>query len=80
MIIWLGVVLFGSSVYLGSGSDVDLIVIIDRDLYLKEKFSLECRLGKKLSKSLPGFIFLMFIFLIVMFFLRIYGLVVFYAV
>ncbi|MHA1608745.1 MAG: hypothetical protein ACTSUJ_01905 [Candidatus Njordarchaeales archaeon] len=36
-----GIILFGSYVYLGRGKDVDLLIIISRELDLKEKFSLE---------------------------------------
>jgi len=52
-----GIVLFGSYVYLGHGKDVDLLIIISRELDLKEKFSLERTFSRDLRKKVGDFIF-----------------------
>lgn len=52
-----GVIVFGSSVYFKSARDIDLIIIVDGSLSLKEKMKLELKLSRKLRKSLGGIFF-----------------------
>ena len=52
----LGVIMFGSYIYLGYGNDVDLLVIIGEKIDLKAKFHLEREISKTLSKG-TGLIF-----------------------
>jgi len=52
-----GVIVFGSSVYFRSARDIDLIVIVDRGLNLKEKMKLELKLSRKLRKRLGSAFF-----------------------
>ncbi len=40
----LALILFGSSSYLGTGRDIDLLVVVSGDIDLKEKLSLEYKL------------------------------------
>ena len=44
----LSIILFGSTVYMGVGRDIDLIVIVDDRLGLYDKFDIEYRLRSRL--------------------------------
>ncbi len=49
-----GVVVFGSTIYLGSGRDVDLIVITKGEVGLKDRLEVEYRIKKELEAVLKG--------------------------
>ncbi|RLE85148.1 MAG: hypothetical protein DRJ41_01785 [Thermoprotei archaeon] len=50
----LGVIVFGSRVYMGEGNDIDLLVILDDELKLKEKIRLEAFIASKLRRTFKG--------------------------
>ncbi len=45
-----GVIVFGSTVYIGWGEDVDIIIIVDREISEKEKLKLELEISRELRK------------------------------
>ncbi len=45
------VVVFGSSVYMGRGRDIDVLIVIDRDMDVKEKIGLELSFLKELRST-----------------------------
>ena len=47
-----GIVLFGSSVYMGMGRDIDLLVVIRRDIDVKEKLRLELEIARELRNDI----------------------------
>ncbi len=47
----LAVILFGSSVYFGSGRDIDLLVVVKNRISIKEKLSIEYRITSILHKK-----------------------------
>ncbi len=49
----LGVVVFGSSVYMGCGRDIDVLVVVDGGLEPREKLRLEAELARRL-RARPG--------------------------
>ena len=53
----LGVIVFGSTVYIGVGVDIDVLVIVDGDVDLKKKFKLEHELSRRLSRVFKNRIF-----------------------
>lgn len=53
----LSIILFGSVVYLGRGEDVDLIVVIDRELDIKEKLRLEYEVSQALFWTFRDVVF-----------------------
>ena len=53
----LGVVVFGSTVYIGEGNDVDLLVILSDELELKEKMRLEELIASKLRRAFKEVMF-----------------------
>ncbi len=56
------IIVFGSYVYLGKGSDIDLIVIIDKEINLKDKLKLEHKLSYTLQNVYRNIIFDVHIF------------------
>jgi len=46
------VVIFGSAVYMGGGRDVDVLIVVDRDVDLGEKIRLELKISKELRNAL----------------------------
>ncbi len=52
-----GILIFGSTIYLGSGEDVDLVVIISSELSLKDRFKVEYRVKKELERLFKSLIF-----------------------
>ncbi|MCD6380900.1 MAG: hypothetical protein J7L50_01055 [Candidatus Odinarchaeota archaeon] len=47
----LAVIVFGSSVYLKEGKDIDVIVIVDEDLSIKEKLHFEYKISTMFCKK-----------------------------
>ncbi len=52
-----GALIFGSTVYAGSGRDIDILVIVDEDLDVKSKIRLEHSISRKLSSFFKNSIF-----------------------
>ncbi len=48
------VVIFGSAVYMGGGRDVDALIVVDKDVDLREKIRLELEISKELRSMLGG--------------------------
>lgn len=53
----LGIVLFGSTIYMGKGHDIDIIIVVERDLNEKEKLDLEAEISRRLFRSMSGTVF-----------------------
>jgi predicted nucleotidyltransferase len=51
------VIVFGSSIYLGQGEDIDLIIVVNGSLSIRDKLELEYKLKRLLEKAIPGTIF-----------------------
>ena len=56
------IIVFGSTIYLGKGKDIDLIIIIDKEIDVKDKLKLEYKLKQILQKTIPNKIFDVHIF------------------
>ena len=52
-----GIVLFGSTVYMGQGRDLDLLVVLDREVDVGEKLRLEYELSRRLREATGGLVF-----------------------
>ncbi len=52
-----GIILFGSSIYLGKGDDIDILVIVSREVSEKEKFELELKTSRELRKVAKDSVF-----------------------
>ncbi len=53
----LGVIVFGSTVYLGRGRDIDVLVVVEGDIDAKEKVRLELEVSRRLRKVFGGLVF-----------------------
>ena len=51
------IIVFGSTIYLGKGKDIDLIIIIDKEINIRGKLELEYKLKQILQKTIPNKIF-----------------------
>ncbi len=51
------IIVFGSTIYLGKGKDIDLIIIIDKEINIRGKLELEYKLKQILQKIIPNKIF-----------------------
>ncbi len=53
----LGIVLFGSTIYMGEGRDIDIVIIVEKELNEKEKLELEAELSRRLFRSMSDIVF-----------------------
>lgn len=51
------VIVFGSTIYLGKGKDVDIIIITDKEVSMKKKLKLEYEVKCALQREIPKFTF-----------------------
>lgn len=56
------IIMFGSTIYMGGGKDIDLIVVTDEEIDLKNKLELEYRLKQVLQRTVKDKIFDVHIF------------------
>ncbi len=56
------IVVFGSTIYVGEGEDVDLVVVVNEEIDLKEKLKLEHKVRQVLQKAVRGKVFDVHIF------------------
>ena len=56
------VIVFGSTIYMGKGKDIDLIVVTDEEINMKDKLKLEYRLKQVLQRTVKDKIFDVHIF------------------
>ncbi|AEM39112.1 DNA polymerase beta domain protein region [Pyrolobus fumarii 1A] len=52
-----GIVLFGSTVYMGRGRDIDILVVVDGEVEVREKLRLELEIAKRLRKAVGDLAF-----------------------